>query len=276
MEEGDLQPYDQVTATQVDNYDENERDGELKDTQIDTGKWKRLEQVCQLRWQLCTDGVSSGIYNPSEVSLMGLRSLIRLVDLHQSLDPRGVPYFPVPIAKRLLCGLSRDPSKARDVASLQENREHFLSIICQSLLCNDPTVVEETSQLLSKLLKHNERASSKFYLTGAFFFLGCYTGSNFVSLAKLIHETHLKQHFRSGFAAAANKSELPMKDRSILGNILPEDLLYILVNYSKFILRFSNQKVDLFDILSHHGSFSSIPFHPIYYLSDLLNFLYRL
>lgn len=163
---------------------------------------------------------------------MGLRSLSRLVDLHKSLDSRGVPYFPVPIAKRLLCGLSRDPSTARDITSVDESRDNYLTIVSQSLLANDPIVVEETAQLLYKLMKHNEAASSKFYLTGAFFFLTSYTGSNFLSLAKLIQEMHLNQHFRSGFAAAANESELPMKDRSILGNMLPEGLLFILVNYS--------------------------------------------
>lgn len=45
METGDLQPFDQVTASQVDNYDEDQTEGQLKDTQIDTGKWRRLEQV---------------------------------------------------------------------------------------------------------------------------------------------------------------------------------------------------------------------------------------
>jgi len=80
-------------------------------------------------------------------------------------------------------------------------------------------------------MMHNEEAIAKFYLTGIFFFICCYTGSNFKSLARLLHATHLKQHFRSGFAAAANANELPMKDRSVLGHMLPEGLLFILVNY---------------------------------------------
>ena len=37
--------------------------------------------------------------------------------------------------------------------------------------------------------------------------------------------------FKSGFAAAADESELPMKERSILGHMLPEGLLFLLTNY---------------------------------------------
>lgn len=231
MENGDLQPFDQVTASNVDDYDEEAFEGRVKEAQIDTGKWRRLEQIWQLRWQLCTDGNTTGIFSPAEVSLMALKALTRLVDLHKSLDTRGVPYFPVPIAKRLLCGLNREPSKARRAASASGNRENCLSILSQSLLCNDHRVVEATAELLHKLLQHNEGASSKFYLTGAFFFLCCYTGSNFQSLARLLHAMHLKQHFQSGFAAAADETELPVKDRSMLGNMLPEGVLYVLVNY---------------------------------------------
>lgn len=231
MNDGDLQPFDQVTASNVDDYDEDVIEGRLKEAQIDTGKWRRLEQVWQLRWQLCTDGNTTGIFSPAEVSLMALRALTRLVDLHKSLDTRGVPYFPVPIAKRLLCGLSRESSNAQGATAASGKLENYLSILSQSLLCNDHRVVEATAELLHKLLRHNEGASSKFYLTGAFFFLCCYTGSNFQSLGRLLSDLHLKQQFRSGFAAAADETELSVKDRSILGNMLPEGVLYVLVNY---------------------------------------------
>jgi hypothetical protein len=84
MNDGDLQPFDQVTASNVDDYDEDTIEGRLKEAQIDTGKWRRLEQVWQLRWQLCTDGNTTGIFSPAEVSLMALGALTRLVDLHKS------------------------------------------------------------------------------------------------------------------------------------------------------------------------------------------------
>ena len=212
----------------------------------DTGKWKRLDQVWQLRWQLCTDGSGTGIFSPSDVALRAIRSLIRLVDLHKSLDYRGLPFYPIPIAKRIMCGLSRDPFKtAAGSTSSSENHESFLSILAQSVLCNDPDVVDQTGDLLLKLTHYNEEATSKFYLTGIFFFIASYTGSNFKTLAKLLHSTHLKQHFRSGFAAAADKTELPMKDRSILGSLLPEGLLFILLNYG--VDRFNEVFVGNFD-----------------------------
>lgn len=164
---------------------------------------------------------------------MAVRSLTRLVDLHKSLDSQGIPYYPIPIAKRVLCGLSRDPTASSDPSQAQASlhRDSFLSILCQALLCNDHRVVGQASEVLHKLMMHNEEAIAKFYLTGIFFFICCYTGSNFKPLAKLLNDTHLKQHFRSGFAAAANESELPMKDRSVLGHMLPEGVLFMLVNY---------------------------------------------
>ena len=225
MEEGDLSPFDLVTASHVEEYDFDADSDAVREANIDTGKWKRLNEVWQLRWQLCTDGSSSGIYTPSDVSLLAVKALARLVDLHRSLDSRGVPYFPIPAAKRILCGFSRNVSDRSDAGAAP------LSIISQALLCNDSRVVDQAAQLLYKLTLYNDEALSKFYLTGSFFFALAYTGSNFKAIAKLLHAAHLKQHFRSGFAAAADESELPMKERSVLGHLLPEGLLFILVNY---------------------------------------------
>lgn len=255
MQSGELSPYDQVTASHVEDYAEDEEEPEsteqassnVKDAHIDTGKWRRINQVWQLRWQLCSDG-DSGIFGPSEVALIALKALARLVDLHRSLDSRGVPYFPVPFAKRLLCGLNREittNANASEGVMDVDQSDMFLPILSQSLLCNDHRSVAVGAELLHKLMLHNEDAVSKFYLTGAFFFALNYTGNNFRPLSELLHATHLKQHFRSGFAAAADDSELPLKDRSILGNMLPEGVLFILVNYG--VERFTEVFVGNFD-----------------------------
>ena len=228
METGDITPYDLVTTSHVEAYDMDSDAVTLHEAQIDTGKWKRLNQVWQLRWQLCTDGNSAVIYSPSDVALLALKALTRLVELHRSLDSRGIPYVPIPTAKRILCGSSRDPNFASDTGDAVTSP---LPIVCQALLCNDGRVVEHAAELIFTLCQHNERAVAKLYLTGIFFFVFCYTGNNFKSLAKLLHATHLKQHFKSGFAAAADETELPMKDRSILGHMLPEGLLFMLTNY---------------------------------------------
>jgi len=222
MEEGNLSPFDLVSASHVEEYDFDADSDELKEAHIDTGKWNRLKDVWQLRWQLCTDDSGSAIYAPSEVSLLALKALTRLADIHRSLDSRGVPYFPIPTAKRILCGLGSD---------LGDLGRKPLAILSQSLLCKEAGVVDQAARLVHKLVQHNEEAAPKLYLTGIFFFACAYTGSNFLSLSEFLHDTHLKQHFRSGFAAAAEEKELPMKDRSILGNLLPEGLLFVLVNY---------------------------------------------
>jgi DnaJ family protein C protein 13 len=231
IQSGEISPFTLVTSTHAESYEEEDGDENVEESRVDTGKWRRLDQIWQLRWQLCTDGNdSAGIYSPSEVALQALLSLTRLVDLHRSLDSRGLPYYPIPIAKRIICGLSKDPFSSKGAETIDKHLS-FLSVITQSILCNDPNVVDQAASLLNKLTSHNEEATSKLYLTGVFFFMACYTGSNFHALAKLMHSTHLQQHFRSGYAAAAAEQELPLKDRSVLGGLLPEGVLYILVNY---------------------------------------------
>ena len=222
MKEDELTPFHLVTTSHVSEYDSDAADDMLSEALIDTGKWKRLNEIWQLRWQLCRDDDSGpGIFTPGAVALLALKALTRLTELHRSLDLRGVPYYPIPLAKRVLC--ERNTGMSTDARPL--------SILAQSLLCTNDNVVDQAAVLLSKLLEHNAESMPKLYLTGVFFFACCYPGSNFKSLAKFLYGTHLKQRFLSGFAATGNSAEMRMKDRSILGSILPEGLLYVLDNY---------------------------------------------
>jgi len=228
MQENKLHPHSLVSAAHVEDYNidvDEDQTTAVKEASIDTGKWRMIEQVWQLRWQLCTDG--TGVYKPSDVALVALRTLNRLVDLHKSVDDRGVPYHPIPIAKKLLCGLG---GGALDNDAMLDQRD-FLSVLSQAMLCNEARVVEAAASLIHTLMMHNHEACAKVYLTGLFFFAMGYTGSNFQTMAKLIHATHLKQNFRSGFAAAADENDLSLKDRSIIGNFLPEGVLFMLHNY---------------------------------------------
>lgn len=227
---GEISQFTLVTSTHVTNYEQYDGVNTAELMQIDTGKWRRLDEVWQLRWQLCTDGNETGIYSSSEVALRALLSLTRLVDLHRSLDSRGRPYYPIPIAKRIICGMNKDLFSSSSGETL-DNRLSFLSVLAQSILCHNHDVVDQAANLLYKLTQYNEQAMSKIYLTGLYFFITCYTGSNFLSLAKLMHATHLEQCFRSGYAAAADNDELATKDRSVLGGLLPKGLLHILINY---------------------------------------------
>ncbi|GKY91883.1 hypothetical protein MPSEU_000159900 [Mayamaea pseudoterrestris] len=218
----ELTPFHLVASSHVEDYDHETEADRVTESHIDTGKWKRLDEVWQLRWQLCRDAdAGSGVFKPTDVALLALKALKRLTELHRSLDSQGVPYYPIPLAKRVLCASTADIG----TGALP------LSIIVQALLCVNNLVVNHAAELLCKILEHNDESVRKFYLTGAFFFACCYTGSDFKALAKLLRTTHLKQHFLSGFAATTDKYELRMRDRSILGNIIPEGLLYILDNY---------------------------------------------
>lgn len=223
MDEGALNPYDLVTSALVEEYDYDESSHCVQEAHIDTGKWKRLNQVWQLRWMLCTEADGFSVLSPTEVALLAMRSLTRLVDLHRSLDSRGIPYLPIPIAKRIISGQFYTPGTESDVK--------LLPTICQALLCSDADAVDQAAELVYKVTRHNEVATEKLYRTGVFFFACCYTGSNFRALSKLLHATHFEQHFRSGYVATASGNELPPKDRSILGSMLPEGLLLTLVNY---------------------------------------------
>ena len=222
--EKELTPFDLVTASHVEDYDDT-TDDHVEERHIDTGKWKRLNEVWQLRWFLCMDDADGeGVLSPSEVALLSLRALTRLVELHKSIDSSGTPYVPIPTAKRILSG--RD----KDISAVAHAGANPLSILSQSLLCSDARVVETGANLLYKLLLHNESTLSKLYRSGIFFFALSYTGSNFSVIARLIEYTHLCQHFQSGFKATAG-DENPMRDRSFLGSMVPEGLIHVLVNY---------------------------------------------
>ena len=254
MEIGELHPTSLVTPVNYNEYsvdnNEEENQSKIKESSINAGKWKMIEQVWQLRWQLCTDGSTTGVHTSSDVSNIALRSLARLVDLHKSVDSRGVPYHPVPVAKQFLSGvgnlaLSTSSNETDTNPSSIVHRKEALQILSQALLCNDSRIVENAAELIHSLMMHNEEACTKLYTTGLFFFACAYTGNNFRALAKVLYATHLKQDFREGYDAIANSNELPMKKRSILGNMLPEGLLFILVNYG--VERFTEVFIGNFD-----------------------------
>ena len=222
--EDELNPFDLVTASHANEYDQLST-GRTEERHIDTGKWKRLNDVWQLRWLLCMDKADGeGVLTPSEVAIIALKALTRLVELHKSVDSSGAPYIPIPTAKRILSGRDRQVSASNDAGA------NPLSILAQSLLCSDGRVVEIGANLLHKLLEHNQETMSKLYLSGVFFFALSYPGSNFSFIAKLLECSHLNQNFQSGFKATAGDDN-PMRDRSFLGTMLPEGLLFVLVNY---------------------------------------------
>ena len=93
--------------------------------------------------------------------------------------------------------------------------------IVQLILTFDPILVEKVSTLLHLAMQDNpvlprycsvessivlavcrlvyilnHRAACRLYLTGAFFFINMYTGSNVLPVARLLKHAHLRQSFR--------------------------------------------------------------------------------
>uniref|UniRef100_A0A7S1BP53 J domain-containing protein n=1 Tax=Corethron hystrix TaxID=216773 RepID=A0A7S1BP53_9STRA len=232
MQTSRLYPHSLVTCSHVGDYSADASvSNTVQEHAMDTGKWRELKLVWQLRWQLCTEG--TGVHGPSTVARTALRALSRLVDLHPSVNSMGVPYHPIPTAKRLLCGLGGGVEEEDDAAAgnVYLSRHDALAVVAQSLLQNDHGAVTAGAKLLYGLMLQNEEAASKLYLSGAFVFALAYTGSNFYSVAELLDVTHLCQNFQAGASAAAGATDLPLLERSILGNLLPAGLLHVLVNY---------------------------------------------
>lgn len=171
-------------------------------------EWVRLDSMRCMLWAVLSDGVP--ILKPSKRGELVCSILHRLVTLRPSTDPSGAPVRPVPKAKRVLCG------------------SRCLPHIAQSMLAGSPRLVDAAATLITELMRHNPRAMIKLYLTGVFFFILSYPGSNFLHLATLLEATHLQQSFHAD--ASTLRSETSVAKRSILGAMLPESLICVLAN----------------------------------------------
>uniref|UniRef100_A0A915PRU8 J domain-containing protein n=1 Tax=Setaria digitata TaxID=48799 RepID=A0A915PRU8_9BILA len=96
--------------------------------------------------------------------------------------------------------------------------------IVQLLLTYDPAIVQRVASLLLHILEDNPFLS-RLYLSGVFFFILMYNGSNLLPIARFLHYTHMKQAFRSVVA----KSDFV--SRSILSPLLPEAAILYLEEY---------------------------------------------
>lgn len=164
------------------------------------------------------------LLTPIQISELALNCLKRLVLVHKSVNSNGVPLFPIPIAKKLICeGFVLPDSSA-------VTHSDSFAIICQGLLCKTPQIVHLTAELIQLLVSHNEKACEKLYLTGVFFFAFTYSGADWRPLSKLLEATHLKQNV--GALVAPDKfSEIGTgESSSFLATLLPKGLLKILMN----------------------------------------------
>ncbi|OQR69176.1 dnaJsubfamily C member 13-like [Tropilaelaps mercedesae] len=165
--------------------------------------WHRLSEVGQLKWTLMAHGTA--LRNETDLAALILNILIKVCEVYPTKEPDGSIVRPLPRAKRRLC----DPT--------------IMPHIVQLLLTFDPILVEKVAVLLTHVMEHNP-AIQRLYQSGFFFFILMYTGSNVLPIGHLLHLTHTCQAFRS-------EEGNTLRQRSILGNILPEAMICYLENH---------------------------------------------
>uniref|UniRef100_A0A182PLV2 J domain-containing protein n=1 Tax=Anopheles epiroticus TaxID=199890 RepID=A0A182PLV2_9DIPT len=188
---------------------------------------------------------SKGVLTPRTrcwaVGMDGWRSLQQIPQLKWCLMAKGTPLFnETELAQHVLDILNKCtsffPSRARDGEAvlipgprLSRKLSEFICLphIVQVCLTHDPGLLERVATLLCQIMEDNPEMS-KVYLTGVFYFMLMYTGSNILPIARFLKMTHMKQAFRSEDA----NSQSGIMHRSILGQLLPEAMICFLENHS--------------------------------------------
>ncbi|XP_056376625.1 dnaJ homolog subfamily C member 13 isoform X2 [Hyla sarda] len=167
--------------------------------------WRPLQVIPQLKWCLLASG--QAVLNETDLATLILNMLITTCGYFPSRDQDNAIIRPLPKIKRLL------------------SDNTCLPHITQLLLTFDPILVEKVSILLYHIMQDNPQLP-RFYLTGVFFFIMMYTGSNVLPIARFLKYSHTKQAFRSEESKGTD-----IFQRSILGHILPEAMVCYLENY---------------------------------------------
>lgn len=176
--------------------------------------WRSIDKVPQLKWYLLATG--QALLDETQLCILILNILIKLCNYFPSRDTDNAIIRPIPRIKRLL------------------SDQTCLPHIVQLLLTFDPLIVEKVSLLVYLIIQDNPLIS-RVYLTGVFYFILMYTGSNVLPVSRFLEYTHNKQAFRNmqDEEQYENKSSsnLEIIKRSILGNILPEAMICYLENH---------------------------------------------
>ncbi|XP_043082003.1 dnaJ homolog subfamily C member 13-like isoform X3 [Puntigrus tetrazona] len=167
--------------------------------------WRPLQAIPQLKWSLLAAG--QAVMNESDLATLILNMLITMCSYFPSRDQDNAIIRPLPKVKRLISDSTCLPH------------------IVQLLLTFDPILVEKVANLLYLVMQDNPNLQ-RLYLTGVFFFIMMYTGSNVLPVARFLKYTHLKQAFKSEEAKG-----LDIVQRSVLGSMLPEAMVCYLENY---------------------------------------------
>ncbi|CAG9133962.1 unnamed protein product [Plutella xylostella] len=138
--------------------------------------WRALGAVPQLKWTLAARGTA--VWDETALAGTVLDLLITAARYYPSRDEEDAVIRPLPKVKRLLS----EPA--------------CLAHVVQLLLTFDPILVEKVATLLYEVMQDNPEIS-KLYLTGVFYFMLLYTGSNLLPIARFLRLTHMKQAFRA-------------------------------------------------------------------------------
>ncbi|KAJ8336734.1 hypothetical protein SKAU_G00379540 [Synaphobranchus kaupii] len=167
--------------------------------------WRPLLAIPQLKWCLLASG--QAVMNETDLATLVLNMLITMCSYFPSRDQDNAIIRPLPRVKRMI------------------SDNTCLPHIVQLLLTFDPILVEKVANVLYLVMQDNPNLQ-RLYLTGVFFFIMMYTGSNVLPVARFLKYTHLKQAFRSEEVRGQD-----VVQRSVLGPLLPEAMVCYLENY---------------------------------------------
>ncbi|KAG7262176.1 hypothetical protein CRUP_034712 [Coryphaenoides rupestris] len=167
--------------------------------------WRPLQAIPQLKWCLLATG--QAVMNETDLATLILNMLITMCSYYPSRDQDNAIIRPLPKIKRLI------------------SDNTCLPHIVQLLLTFDPILVEKVANMLYLVMQDNPNLQ-RLYLTGVFFFIMMYTGSNVLPVARFLKYTHLKQAFKSEESKGQD-----IVQRSVLGPVLPEAMVCYLENY---------------------------------------------
>jgi len=169
--------------------------------------WRPLVNISQLKWTLVASG--NPVMNESELAISILEVFTVICEYFPSREDDGAIVRPLPRIKAYLSDSTIMPH------------------IVQLLLTFDPIIVVRVSSLLSHVVQDNP-VMPRLYLSGLFYFILMYTGSNLLPIGRLLAITHGHQAFREEDKTGKKSHIL---QRSILGFLLPEAMICYLENY---------------------------------------------
>lgn len=196
--------------------------------------WMPANRVTQLRWSVPRLLFGEDAEGGGDMNELGAEGRTEEDDLTTKLgvsqgallDHTALAIRCVEVLKRL-CerSASRDETTGGIIRPLPRPRRAIsspfnLPHIVQLLLTFDPPLVERVASLLLHVVDQNP-CLPRIYLTGVFFFILMYTGSNVLPIVRFLKATHLLQ------AEETSETGLP----SVLSKILPEAMIAFLDNH---------------------------------------------